>query len=124
MIYTIKNFIIGIANIFRYFKLIWEDRDWDHGYVEHLLYFKYKRMYARFIDPNKTFVDWTGEAKKDLQALKITLIILERRDTDWYMDVLPEDFTREEALAVYDIEQRDWKILCKLQEQYFETWWD
>ena len=83
----IKYFKNSIKNLIKWFPIIWQDRDWDHGYVEDMLLFKLNNMYKRFSDPNATYVDWNSKhAKPALKALKICIQILERRKNNYYTD--------------------------------------
>ena len=49
------NILYGIQNLWKWRKIIWQDRDWDYVYIYEMLYFKLKNMekhikeYGRFI---------------------------------------------------------------------------
>jgi hypothetical protein len=123
---NIRYFINSIKNLIKWFPIIWQDRDWDCGYVEEMLLFKLNNMYKRFSDPNATCVNWELEhAKNALKALKICVIILERRKNDWYTDYWYNRGQENSDLHLSDqLEQRDWRIFCQLLNQYFPQWWD
>lgn len=112
-------FLTGIKNIWYWLPVIWKDHDWDHGYMEYILLHKLKRMYARFLDPNQSYVNWNEEAAaKQLQALKLCIIILERMKTSFHWNV-DSHFTQ-----CSNIEGRDYEILYKLMGKYSQGWWD
>lgn len=121
-----KYFIEGIKNIIKWIPIIYHDRDYDHAYVEYILYFKLKNMYNRFSDPTKTYVDWTTEdSSKALKALGICVKILERRKDDWYTNYWWDNGRTNEDLPISDeLEKRDWSVFCKLMNKYFFYWWD
>ena len=52
--------------------------------------------------------------EKYMKALNICITILERRQSDWYMEI-PHDLV---------VEGRDWKVYCSIIEKYHENWWD
>lgn len=121
------NIKYGIINLFLYFKIIWNDRQWDHAYLEELTLFKYKLMYKRMCSKN-SIVDWSVyKQAKNKKALKICIDILERRKSDLYIDIhynalnLGRTITFEQII---DLEQRDWNIYCKLIQQHQQSWWD
>ena len=122
----INEFIQGIKNIIYWFPIIWKDRDYDHAYIEYMMEHKFKAMYKRFNDPNATYVNWeTDHAAKALKALKICLIILERRREEFYITNLYNiHFDADQVKDVIDIEDRDWRILNRLIEKYMLYWWD
>ena len=126
--YPFRRVVWGIKNLWKWFPIIWNDRDWDHAYIEYLLLTKLQSMYNRFSDPHKTYVDWnTKHAAKALKALRICITILERRRSSFYVglwDSDKEELTDEIMIKVDYTEQRDWKLLHKLMEQYMEYWWD
>lgn len=113
------SFTTGIQNLWYWFPVIWKDRDWDHAYMEYIMLHKLKQLYSRFSDPEKTCVNWTEEsAAKQLQALKICIIILERMRTSFHWKV------SSHHLQCDNIEQRDYRILYKLMGEYSQGWWD
>ena len=106
----------SIRNLYNWFPIIWNDRDWDHAFIEYLLEHKLRRMYDRFSDPNKTIVNWeTERGARALKALRICIVILDRRRNGFYYSGIEES---------YEMEQRDWKLLFTLMEKYMRWWWD
>ena len=122
----INRFIQGIKNLIYWFPIIWKDRDYDHAFIEYMLEHKYKAMYKRFSDPNATYVNWeTIQDAKALKALKICLIILERRQEEFYiMRLYDKYFDNNIIRDVASIEDRDWRLLNRLTEKYMLYWWD
>lgn len=119
----IRNKYIGITNLIQWLPIIWQDRDWDHAYLEELMLFKLTRMYKRFSNPEETYVDWDGEHAKDLKALRICITILERRKNNFYYEI--QDYYRYLFLDTEStIEYRDWKLFNKLMTEHCPAWWD
>lgn len=120
----------GIKNLIYYFPVIWKQRDFDHGYIEELILYKFRRQYAHYTSPE--CVEYVG-MEKDIQALKICIDILERRNIDWYTsqwydnpkrESPDDDIRKNHLLLTYSLETRDWKIFCNIMEKYFPRWWD
>lgn len=120
----------GVGNLVYYFKVIWKQRDFDHGYIEELWLAKFKRQYKHYLSDK--VVGYVG-MKKDVQGLKICIDILERRRSDWYTNQWydnpkredPSQDVRSELLTLtFNTEARDWKIFCDILNKYFPKWWD
>jgi hypothetical protein len=79
-----KSFRIGIKNLFYYFKVVWKDRQWDYSFIETLLILKYKKMYSHMISKRCLKHE---ELDKNIQALRICINILKRREEDFYTDI-------------------------------------
>lgn len=122
----IRYFKNSIKNLIKWFPIIWQDRDWDHGYVEDILLFKLNNMYKRFSDPDATYVNWESKhAKPALKALKLCVQILERRRDNYYTEYWWSRGQTTEGLKISaQLEVRDWRLFCKLMEKYFGYWWD
>lgn len=149
----LRRLFLSISNLFSYFKVIWNDRQWDMAYIEYILLVKYKLMYKHMCSDNCMKSVDQEEYK---QALRICINILERRRNDFYIDIWDYNYGRfseiewsdheEEGILVkYEkkdkihgnedytggptayqriIEERDWKTYCKLVEKYHNHWWD
>ena len=122
----IRYFINSVKNLIKWFPIIWNDRDWDSVYIEEMLLFKLNNMYKRFSNPNATYVDWNSKhAKPALKALKLSVQILERRRDNYYTDYWWNRGQEDKDLMISSqLEQRDWKLFCKLMEKYSDYWWD
>ena len=122
----IRYFKNSIKNLIKWFPIIWNDRDWDSVYIEEMLLFKLNNMYKRFSNPDATYVDWNSKyAKPALKALKICVIILERRQDNYYTDYWWNRGQEDRDLMISSqLEQRDWKLFCRLMEKYSDYWWD
>jgi hypothetical protein len=46
----IRNFRVGILNLFRWLPIVWRDRDWDKHYIMEVLIFKLKKNRQYSID--------------------------------------------------------------------------
>ena len=122
--YPIMTFVLGIKNLFRWHPIIWKDRDWDHYFIEHMLYHKLIHTYNFFISEHAV-TDWdVPEQDKALRALRICITILERRSDNFYLLICSDVYNMEEIKLIYEIEKRDQKLLGKLIGEYLNYWWD
>jgi hypothetical protein len=139
MINHIRNLFRGIKNLISWFKVIYNDRDWDNAYMEIMLYKKLCGIHRALMQDEYV----TTSRKKSIQALSICIAILERRLNEWYMEVydlspstdgdgtlvsyIDSDGTllnyRSNLLEVMSIEKRDQQVLWKLIQKYSEYWW-
>ena len=113
----------SVYNLFYYFNVIWNDRDWDHAYMHRLQLKKFKKAY-KFRTESPYCMRCVGQEKQD-QALRICINILEREINNWYTDVWwihSNNCTKHFSMS--PVEERDWKVYCKLIEKYQPTWWD
>ena len=120
-----RTFIKGIINLWHWFPIIWRDRDWDHHFIEVILLQKLRNTYDFFISEHAV-TDW-GVANQDkaLQALKICIEILERKHSNFYLDVYHNgELNFERAEMIYSCEDRDMVIFGKLFGKYLPYWWD
>lgn len=61
--YIPLRFKTGIKNLWKWFPVIWKDRDYDHDFIFEILKFKLNNMANRFEQTNR-FVDSTKQASK------------------------------------------------------------
>ena len=116
--YRFRELYRSFYNLFYYFKVIWSDRDWDHAYMWYLQLDKFEKAYE-YRTTSKYCCRCVGQEKHD-QALRICIILLKR-----FISGHEEFYTQDGwQTTIHSIEERDWKIYCKLIENYQRTWWD
>lgn len=119
---AMKDLIQGIYQLIYWFPVIFKNKDWDFTYTEIILLHQLKLQYKRFSDPSVTYVNWEEEsAAKQLKALKICIILLERLSTDWYYQC---DYKDKTATMLFIVEEQRRKLLYHLMEKYSTGWWD
>jgi hypothetical protein len=124
-----KQFFKGIKNLISWFKVIYNDRDWDNAYMEIMLYKKLCGIHKALMQDEYV----TTSRKKSIQALSICIAILERRLNEWYVDrynMSPNIWNdnillsyESNLLEVMSVEKRDQQVLWKLIQKYSEYWW-
>lgn len=75
----LKDIKYGIRNLWRWFPIIWNDRDWDYYYIFKLLKFKFKNMEYNF--RNYAHI---ADADKVADELKVCQLLLDRLIKDEY----------------------------------------
>ena len=114
----------GIKNLWRWFPIIWNDADFDHNFIEIILYEKLRNTYNFFISENSV-TNWDEqEANKALRALRICITILERRQTKFYIMVATDLDDLKQVDNIIKCEKRDMEIFGKLFGKYLNYWWD
>lgn len=68
--YYHKDFIYGIKNLFRWFKLVWKDRDYDDAFIFEPLKFKIKKT-MEYTERRKFFVGWEHEVSRMRICIKL-----------------------------------------------------
>jgi hypothetical protein len=139
----------GLRNLIYYFRVVWNDRDWDHLYIEYILLAKYRKHHARMVAEDRF-------ENQELynKAMLICINILQRRRDDWYTEMWHDregqymdfdfidshmpgykklDIKRNTETGFPDrywaemrnsIEERDWRVYCRIVEKYHNHWWD
>jgi hypothetical protein len=120
-----KNIKYSIKNLYKWFFIIWNDRDWDHIYIEIILHKKLVNTY-NFFTSEQAVTEWTvPEQQKSLKALRICINILDRRLNDFYLEYIPSYVFDSDLAELCDkIEKRDEQLLGKLLGKYLSYWWD
>jgi uncharacterized UPF0160 family protein len=105
-----KSFIQGIKNIIKWFHIIWEDRDFDYGYLLDILEFKLKSM-EQFFNSNDT---WTKNSKKCAKQIMIVKNLIHRIKREDYLT------NKNEKYMV----NQDLEYLGLMLRKHLKSWWD
>ena len=77
--YYHKDFINGIKNIWKWFPIIWKDRDWDHTYIFEVLKFKLNKQ-ADYIGGRGTHTS----AKRDSEIMRLVSKLITLQQDEFY----------------------------------------
>ena len=69
----------GFKNLWRWFPIIWKDRDWDDHYIFEPLKFKLKNT-AKYFEKNQRFVGWENEVR----YMRICQTLINRIQDEYY----------------------------------------
>ena len=118
------DLVNGISHLINWFPVIWRDRDFDNAYIEAILLHKLQNT-LDFFESKNSVTDWTvPEQAKALQALRICVAILERKQNDFYIMRCNAICSKEEIDNIIKCEQRDMEVFGKLFGKYLGYWWD
>jgi hypothetical protein len=89
--FYIRNFIIGIKNLVKWFKIVWQDRDWDDHFIWQILSFKIQNQ-AKYIGGR----NFHTRAKRDAEIMMTCVRLIEKIKSEEYgmeyMDYCEDDF--------------------------------
>ena len=119
--WRIKQFFKRVYNLYRWFPIIWKDRDWDHYYILEIL--KHKLIFmSKNIRENGNHVS----AEYDANKMMLCVRLIDKIQNERYM----EDLINKDKLTIDDLnrgiakQNKARKLLFKSLEQNIERWWD
>jgi hypothetical protein len=74
-----KRVMQGLKNLWRWFPIVWQDRDWDDHFIFEALKFKLKNT-ADYFEEKQRFVGWEDEVR----YIRICETLIERIQNDYY----------------------------------------
>lgn len=77
--YYHKDFIKGIKNLWKWFPVIWKDRDWDDHYIFEVLKFKLNKQ-ADYIGDRNIHVS----AKRDAEIMRLVNRLIKLNQDEFY----------------------------------------
>ena len=77
--YFHKNFVKGVKNLWKWFPVIWKDRDWDDHYIFEVLKFKLNKQ-ADFIGSRGNHLS----AKRDAEIMRLVVRLIELHQDEFY----------------------------------------
>jgi hypothetical protein len=127
--FGLKNIYRGIKNLVRWAPIIYQDRDWDHGFMLRLMHFKLRNM-VKFFESDKVHII---AAKSIAKRIKIAAHLVDRLAKDDYVDfsdICSHAFGSELRNTLDKIIARE-KMLRKQDEEmlihylkHYANWWD
>lgn len=77
--YTLRNFKLGIKNVYYWLPIIWKDRNWDYRYIFTILQHKLK-VQAEYIESR----DIHTTAKKDAEVMMTCVRLIKKIEEEFY----------------------------------------
>ena len=116
-----KEVIAGIKNLWRWRKVIYNDRDWDQWYIYEILKTKLQHQSEHFLKHG-----WTVDTPKDAAKMRECIELIEIVQNEVIIDgALQNDkWTEEEIDAAVEEHHKARKQLFNLMEKHIEEWWD
>lgn len=124
MISKIKHILRGLKNLWRWRKVVYRDRDFDHWFIYEMLKTKL-RFQADSIYKNGTH----ATAKSNVTVMLKCIDMIDKVQNEYYIDQALTglemydwtDVQWEEAVKKHDDTR---KLLFKTLEENIERWWD
>jgi hypothetical protein len=108
----ITRFLDRLHNLWRWFPIIWNDRDWDDYFIFEVLKFKLKNMSDSF-ERN----DWYVGNEQDVKKMRTCIKLIELVQSSYYETEAYDHENVEEYLAKY--ENATLKVLTDKKYQIF-----
>ena len=119
--YYHKDFVKGIKNLWRWFPLIWKDRDWDDYYIWVLLEKKLKNQ-ANYIGGRGIHLN----ATRDAQRMRTCVRLMERVREEYYhmeyMDYHKSEYHWDDIVDKPDYKQLRIEEISENFDDYFKKY--
>jgi hypothetical protein len=115
-----KEVIAGIKNLWKWRKVIYNDRDWDHWYIYEILKTKLQHQSEHFLKHGYT-ERASLQAAKMLECIELIKIVQNEENIDlsldkpWTVELIDENITNHDKAR---------KKLFRSIEENIEQWWD
>ena len=114
---TIAN---GIKNLWRWFPLVWKDRDWDHHYIFEVLKFKISNT-AKYVGSKDRYVGAGRDSEIMMTCVRLmNKVQNEIYDGEWYEYTDQKMITEE--VEGENIKVIDFEIISERFKVYFEKY--
>jgi len=119
--YQTKYIKYGVKNLYKWFWIIWKDRDWDHHYIFEVLKFKLEKQAKHLAD-----VGFHNDAQRDAERIMTCVRLINKLQNEEYYDELSESGVRssETVQIVIDRHNKAKRLLFKILNDRIEEWWD
>ena len=77
--YIFRDIINGISNLWKWFPIIWKDRDWDHFFIFEILKFKLQNQ-AKYIGDR----NFHTRAKRDAELMILCTKLIDKLNSEFY----------------------------------------
>jgi hypothetical protein len=115
-----KRIISKIKNIIRWIPVLWNDYDWDHWFIYHILKTKLKHQSEHIRK-----YGYHENANYDANRIDLCIRLLEKVQNEEYIEIPKDELWTKEAMdASIAKHDKARKLLFKILEQNIERWWD
>ena len=119
--YQHKYIKYGVKNLYKWFWVIWNDRDWDHHYIFQVLKFKLEKQ-ANHLAEN----GFHNNAQRDAELMMTCVRLIDKLQNEYYYDELCKSGVRssEAVKNVIAKHKKAKRLLFKIMNDRIEEWWD
>jgi hypothetical protein len=120
--YKIKQFFKRISNLYRWFPIIWNDRDWDYYFIYEILKQKLKHVEQHTIKYSHHI-----NAGTEAKSIRTAIELIDKVQNEYYLDKYLSGATKwnkkEIDKAVEDHDTLKQELFQHLNNN-IEKWWD
>jgi hypothetical protein len=119
--YQHKYIKYGVKNLYKWFWVIWNDRDWDHYYIFQVLKFKLEKQ-ANHLAEN----GFHNNAQRDAELMMTCVRLIDKLQNEYYYDELCKSGVRSSEVVknVIAKHKKAKRLLFKIMNDRIEEWWD
>jgi hypothetical protein len=119
--YQHKYIKYGVKNLYKWFWVIWKDRDWDHHYIFEVLKFKLEKQAKHLAE-----VGFHNDAQRDAELMMTCVRLIDKLQNEYYYDELCKSGVRssEAVKNVIAKHKKAKRLLFKIMNDRIEEWWD
>jgi hypothetical protein len=114
--YTYRNTKEGIKNIFRWFPIVWKDRDWDTHYIWEVFKFKLKNQ-AKYIGNRNIHTS----AKRDAEIMTLCVKLMDKIQNEYYSSEYT-DFQNSEFNFIPIPNSENYEMKSKVLHEDFDSY--
>lgn len=118
--YLHRNVARGIKNLWKWFPLVWKDRDWDNHFIFEALKFKIKNT-AEYIKKRDRYVGCERDAE-----IMMTCVRLIEKIQDQFYDLEHSDYMEQkfsfEKIEDSDLNQLNIEVVSENLSEYFNKY--
>jgi hypothetical protein len=118
----INNFTTGLRNLWKWKKIIWQDRDWDYFFTYQILKKKLEFQRDHFEQNG-----WHDKSDNDVKTLNECIELINKVQHEVYIDEainLESDWTEKVLIEAENKHNEARKELFEKLEKNIEHWWD
>ena len=111
----------GVQNLYKWFWVIWKDRDWDHHYIFEVLKFKLEKQ-AKYLSEAGIHTS----VERDAELMMTCVNLIGKIQNEKYYDEMYEHrpLTLEIVNKYKAKHNKAKRLLFKIIEERIERWWD
>ena len=119
--YQHKYIKYGVKNLYKWFWVIWNDRDWDHHYIFQVLKFKLEKQASHLAENG-----FHNNAQRDAELMMTCVRLIDKLQNEYYYDELCKSGVRssEAVKNVIAKHKKAKRLLFKIMNDRIEEWWD
>jgi len=111
----------GIKNLWVWFPVIWEDRDWDYYYILQVLKFKLEKQAKHLIEYGRH-----ENAGRDVELMMTCVRLINKiQNEDYYEEYYDsKPMTNEMMLECQAQHNKAKRLLFHILNERIDSWWD